>query len=127
MTDLVIQRGRPRRTHSEQFKQELVAQCSQPGMSLACVAIQHGLHPNLLSRWLKERILRDQSLVSTAPTSPQFVPVHFEPSQPADAPKSKTVSSKIEVSIDRGELRIVLKVDPSQLSDLGTMLRELLR
>ncbi len=127
MTELVVQRGRTRRTHSEQFKQELVAPCSQPGMSLACVAIQHGLHPNLLSRWVKERIAPDRLPNSAAPSSPQFVPVRIEASQSLDAATSATVAPKIEIRIDRGELRVALTVDPSQLTELGAMLREVLR
>ena len=55
MTELVVKRGRPRRTHSAQFKQEAVDQCTRPGMSLANVARQHELHPSLLARWVKER------------------------------------------------------------------------
>lgn len=55
MTELVVKRGRSRRTHSEQFKQEAVDQCTRPGMSLANVARQHELHPSLLARWVKER------------------------------------------------------------------------
>jgi len=36
------------------------------------------------------------------------------------------VSSKIEVNIDRGDLRIAFKVDPSQMTELGQVIREVL-
>lgn len=128
MTGLVINRGRSRRTHSEQFKQGLVAQCVKPGMSLANVARQHGLHPSLLARWVKERTDPARMTVSSQSSLlPRFVPVHVDSAQCAELPRSTTLSSKIEVNIDRGELRIAFKVDPSQMVELGQVLREVLR
>ena len=128
MTELVVKRGRSRRTHSEQFKQEVVDHCTRPGMSLANVARQHGLHPSLLARWVKERIEPARMTVSSqASLVPQFVPLRVESAQCAGLPTSAKLLSKIEVNIDRGELRIAFKVDPSQMVELGQILREVLR
>ena len=129
MTELVVKRGRSRRTHSEQFKQEAVDQCTKPGMSLANVARQHGLHPSLLARWVKERTEPARVTVSSQQSSllPQFVPLRVESAQCAKLPTSARLSSKIKVNIDRGELRIAFKVDPSQMVELGQVLREVLR
>ena len=128
MTELVINRGRSRRTHSEQFKQDLVEQCVKPGMSLANVARQHELHPSLLARWVKERTEPARMTVSSQSSLvPQFVPLRVESAQCAELPASARLSSKIEVNIDRGELRIAFKVDPSQMIELGQVLREVLR
>ena len=128
MTELVVKRGRSRRTHSAQFKQEAVDQCTRPGMSLANVARQHELHPSLLARWVKERTEPARMTVSTQSSLvPQFVPLRVESPQCAELPRSTTLSSKIEVSIDRADLRIAFKVDPSQMVELGQVLREVLR
>lgn len=43
-----------RRKHSAQFKAELIAQCSQPGVSIASIALRNGLNANLLRRWITE-------------------------------------------------------------------------
>jgi transposase-like protein len=67
MTELVVKRGRSRRAHSAQFKQEVIDQCIRPGMSLANVARQHGLHPSLLARWVKERAEPARMTVSSQP------------------------------------------------------------
>lgn len=128
MTELLINRGRSRRTHSVQFKRDLVEQCVKPGMSLANVARQHGLHPSLLARWVKERTGPARMTESSqASLVPQFAPLHVELAPCAELPTSAKLSSKIEVNIDRGELRIAFKVDPSQMVELGQMLREVLR
>jgi hypothetical protein len=58
---------------------------------------------------------------------PQFVPLRVESAQCAELPRSTTLSSKIEVNIDRADLRIAFKVDSSQMVELGQMLREVLR
>jgi transposase-like protein len=45
---------RRRRPHSDEFKARAVASCMQPGMSMAAVAMAHGVNANLLRRWVRE-------------------------------------------------------------------------
>ena len=45
---------RRRRTYTAQFKTDLVAQCMDPSVSLAAVAIEHDINPNVLRRWVIE-------------------------------------------------------------------------
>ena len=45
---------RRRRTHSDEFKANAVASCMQAGMSMAAVAMTHGINANLLRRWVHE-------------------------------------------------------------------------
>ncbi|CAM3934926.1 hypothetical protein [Bordetella muralis] len=33
---------------------ELIASCQQPGKSLTAIAMDHGINPNLLRRWMLE-------------------------------------------------------------------------
>lgn len=128
MAELVVKRGRSLRTHSEQFKQHTVDQCTRLGMLLANVARQRELHPSLLARWVKERTEPARMTVSSQSSLlPQFVPLHVESAQCAELPTSAKLSSKIEVNFDSGELRIAFKVDPSQMVELGQVLREVLR
>lgn len=73
---------RRRRRHSDDFKARVVAQCRQPGVSIAGVALANGLNANLLRRWVVER--EQGSGLGTAVTSKrtssrtteaEFVPV----------------------------------------------------
>ena len=41
-----------RRTYSPQFKAELVAQCLEGHTSLTALAVDHGMNPNVLHRWV---------------------------------------------------------------------------
>jgi len=43
-----------RRTYSQQFKAEMVAQCLEGNVALASLAIDHGMNPNVLHRWVTE-------------------------------------------------------------------------
>lgn len=49
---------RRRRLHSNEFKANAVASCTQPGMSMAAVAMANGVNANLLRRWVREAELR---------------------------------------------------------------------
>lgn len=43
-----------RRTYSPQFKAEMVAQCLEGNAALASLAIDQGMNPNVLRRWVME-------------------------------------------------------------------------
>jgi transposase len=80
---------RCRRTHSKEFKDELVGACAEPGISISGIALANGVNPNLLRRWMRERGVTAPdvpSLIepSTAVMSPAaFVPVMITPPEPA--------------------------------------------
>ena len=47
--------GRPRRReYSKAFKAQVMGECAQPGASVGGVALSHGLHANMVHRWLRE-------------------------------------------------------------------------
>lgn len=79
-----------RRTHGAEFKAQVIAECQQPGASVAAVALAHGLNVNLLRKWLVGRgikraglpaprmVERKQPAAGRAPAaSLQFVPVEL--------------------------------------------------
>lgn len=78
----VLPGRRRRRRHSDEFKARAVAQCRQPGVSIAGVALANGLNANLLRRWVVDS---EQAAVSGAAVttkrkpsrsaSAEFVPV----------------------------------------------------
>lgn len=47
----------PRRRYSQQFKAELVAQCLEGVESIASLAVEQGMNPNVLHRWIQEHRL----------------------------------------------------------------------
>ena len=42
-----------RRWYTAKFKQEIVARCLVAGTSLSKVAIDHGLNPNMVRKWIR--------------------------------------------------------------------------
>lgn len=50
----LLEAGRARRRYSKEFKAELVVQCRGLGVSMARVAMAHGINANLLRRWVVE-------------------------------------------------------------------------
>jgi transposase len=55
MTDEAPPRDPPapkkRRRYTAAFKAQILAECDQPGASVAGVAIRHQLNPNLVQKW----------------------------------------------------------------------------
>ena len=43
---------RRRRRHATAFKATVVAECLRPGVSIAAVALAHGLNANMLRKWV---------------------------------------------------------------------------
>ena len=70
---------RMRRTYTPQFKAELIAACLEPGASIAATAREHGMHANVLHRWLKEhRLGRHQIACDTAPAVACDIAAHCD-------------------------------------------------
>jgi transposase len=51
--------------YDPQVKQELVRRCLQPGVSVARMAMQHGVNANLLRKWITQRQSRNAIAVQT--------------------------------------------------------------
>ena len=72
--DGVNQARRSRRTHSAAFKAKVLQACSQPGVSIAAVALAHELNANLVRRWMNGRdlgpVVCAAPAVTTAPSAP---------------------------------------------------------
>lgn len=128
---------RRRRTFNPAFKAELVAACQHPGVSVAAVALDHGLNANLLRRWVTEHerygyhsgeegvISLKQPLTpalrsSAAPTPPApFVPVNVAP--------APTHSEIISLDIRRGAATMRVEWPMSGAAQCAELLREWLR
>jgi len=100
----VIRPKRVKRRHSEEFKQALVAACSELGASVAGIALANGVNANLVHRWMAQRGVtppsqRPRQSVARAlsPCNPatSFIPVGVEPSLRAP--------SNIQIEMQRGD------------------------
>ena len=116
--------------HSDEFKADAVAACSQPGMSMAAVAMAHGINANLLRRWVHEAEMKPRSEVVHANVvdgakaqEPKtvFVPISLPaPVPPAQAPD-------IRIELRRGPMAVTVTWPAGAASECAVWMRELLR
>ena len=123
-----------RRVHGAEFKSKILAECQKPGVSVASVALAHGLNVNLVRKWLVGRGLKRCGLAAQA-SSPdaatlpalQFMPLALDaPPAKALAPSEQT----IHIELRRGGVQLSVQWPASQpeacaawLRDLATSLR----
>ena len=80
---------RRKRRHSEEFKDELVRACSEPGISVAGIALANGVNANLLRKWMGARGVTAPSLRRPAQSAEpvtraaEFLPVAITPTEPS--------------------------------------------
>lgn len=117
--DVVIPR-RTRRTHSEAFKQSVVSACSEPGVSVAGVALTNGLNANQLRRWMRERGVeppsrrRSEAVAVSGAAAASFVPVTLTPA----------VVPVIRLEVQRGAARVKVEWPVEAAGACGAWLRE---
>lgn len=118
----------PRRMHSAQFKIQVMAECQQPGVSVAAVALAHGLNVNLLRKWLVGRgikrtglaaprtVTRKRAGVEASVSSLQFIPVEIAPT-PTPTPVAVAAAAAPEQAEppDGGEIHVELTRSATQL------------
>ncbi|RQO61318.1 IS66 family insertion sequence hypothetical protein [Paucibacter sp. KBW04] len=96
--------GRRRRTHSEEFKARVVQASTRPGVSLAAVAMAHGINANLLRRWVlmsqSSTAVTQRAQLAPLTTYAGFVPVPM-PAVPAEP-------APIRIDVQRGSTTIAV-------------------
>ena len=119
----------PRRRHSVEFKERVLAACAEPGASVAAVARSFELNDNLVHQWRRGRGVGPAKLTtSLAQKAPEFVelsllaPTTTQPQVVVAAP-----SENIRIELKRGSLCINVLWPLSAAGDCATWLRELLR
>lgn len=120
---------RRRRLHSDEFKANAVAACMQPGMSMAAVAMAHGVNANLLRRWVRQAEMtplvdapgKNLPNVQVAPVKAAFVPVSLP------APEAPAQMADIRIELQRGATAVTVTWPASAASECAAWMRELLR
>jgi len=105
-----------RRSYSKAGKRVLARRCTEPGVSLARVALLHGVNANLLRRWVVQYGKPRARLTSNARA--ETVPVTLLPvtTQRPDVPRALSFSeSSIEITLSAATIRVRGSVDASVL------------
>ena len=115
---------RRRRLHSDEFKAGAVAACMQPGVSMAAVAMAHGINANLLRRWVRSAEMRPSADEATkapalpVPAAPSFVPLQLP---------SSSAAPGIRIELRRGATSIAMTWPAESAAECAAWMRELLR
>jgi transposase len=118
---VVVAAGRRRRKHSDEFKAQAVRACEQPGVSMAAIALAHGINANLLRRWVLRHRAADAGVpVAARQAAPAFVALALP------APTT-TAAADIRIEIKRGATSVGVVWPTSAAEGCAAWLRELLR
>lgn len=106
------------RAYGPDFKARVVAECEQPGTSVAKVALAHGLNANMIHTWRRE--LRG---VVACPVdgAGEFVPLPL-----ASAPAA-VATAPIRIELRRGAMSASIAWPVEAAGACGVWLRELLK
>jgi len=122
----VKKQNRRRRTHSEGFKQAVIAACCEAGASIAGIALANELNANQVRRWMRERGIEPpsrnlsvRSISSECGTEPAFLAVPIPPL--ASAPPD------IRIEVRRGNTAVKIEWPGQAASDCAAWLRDWLR
>lgn len=108
-----------RRVYEREAKLAIVREATQPGVSLAGVALRHGLNANLLRKWVVKH--RAQALAAIDAATPSLLPVVMGS---ASAPTTRSSQGRprerteIEVECVRGMARFDDGIDRAVLRAL---------
>ena len=113
---------RRRRRHSDEFKAAVIQECMRPGVSMAAVALAHGLNATMLRKWVtasEGKSTRSQAVAAAeAPLPPPFVPLAL----PAPA-----VEGEIRIELQRAGTTVKIVWPASLAGDCAAWLRDWLR
>lgn len=114
-------KGAPRRRHGKALKAQVLTECSQPGASVAAVALAHGLNANLVHKWRRGAARLSQPATRTAPVADPGAGVFV----PLQAPATTTADIRIELR--RGATSIAVSWPAQAAAECAVWMRELLR
>ena len=103
-----------RRWYTSQFKGEIVARCLQPGASVSGVAVEHGLNPNMVRKWIERTHKESRRLAPLLPV------VLADPRAAAEVPIE---AACIEIRIGDAVIAVGAKASAVQIEALVRALR----
>jgi transposase len=117
-------KGAPRRRHGKALKAQVLAECGEPGASVAAVAQAHGLNANLVHKWRRGAGRTPQAATRGAPVANPgagvFVPLQSPPPAPATLPD-------IRIELRRGATSMTVSWPAELAAECAAWMRELLR
>jgi transposase len=109
-----------RRRHSTELKARVLEACSQPGASVARVALENGLNANLVHKWRQRAAGVERAAKSVVPVA-EFVSLPILPTV------EPTPVENIQISIRRGGTTLDIQWPVSGAQSCAQWLGEVLK
>ncbi|WKL54918.1 transposase [Pseudomonas kielensis] len=106
-----------RRTYNKSFKAQVIQECSEPGASIASIALGYSLNANLVHKWIR---LHNQKAVDLQSA---FIPLH--PQMLGAGAPAQPSSISLEIQHSRTPVKMTWPADSA--ATCASFLRELLR
>lgn len=109
-----------RRRHGSQLKARVLAECAEPGASVAKVALSYGLNANLVHKWRRQA--QACTLATPAAALPAFIAL--------EVPAAQAVSQApqfIDLQLQRAGVKVRVRWPMMAASMSAAWLREILR
>jgi transposase len=118
---LVLKRKRDgRRVYSPSHKRAIVEQCLQPGVSVAGIALAHGINANLVRKWIVKHRRAAAAAKGSSIAPPALLPVAVQAELPRSTARTTAPRGLIVVELYGARVELVGGVD-------GEALRTVLR
>jgi transposase len=117
--------GKTRRRYGAQFKAMVLAQCAEPGASVAQVAMSHGINDNVVHRWRQLARQREAALVSKGAPANAAQPAQFVPL--ALPPVASELSTEVRLDVKRAGVSVSVAWPEHALGELAGFVRELIK
>ena len=111
-------KGRGRRRHDAELKARVLGACSEPGASVARIALTHGLNANLVHKWRRQAAGVDV-VATTVRRAEAFIPMTL--------PSPVVQASDIRIELRRGAMAVSVNWPLSAAGPCAGWLRELLK
>ena len=117
---------RRRRRHSAEFKASVIEECLRPGVSIAAVALAHGLNANMLRKWVIDGEHRLSAPAPAAPGEPEVASKPHPTFIPLALP-APVIEGEIRVELQRSGTTVKIVWPASAARDCAAWLRDWLR
>lgn len=109
-----------RRVYSARGKRAIVEQCLQPGVSVAGVALAHGINANRVRKWIVKQQRTAPAATPASPVPAALLPVAVQAEQPGSSARGLARRGLIVVELHGARVELAGAVD-------GEALRTVLR
>ncbi len=112
--DMIVVSGevgarRRRRSHSEELKRRMVAECAEPGASVSLVARKYDVNANLLFSWRRQ-------FAPQTPPALDLIPISVMAGAPPATPAPAARDGAMEITLSNGaRVRVDASVDERAL------------